>query len=450
MHGCMRANFTTTNYPRRRLDETMTGRTFGLALYRAAWSALGFVVTPVLARRAARGKEDPARSNERFGNAEKPRPEGTLIWIHGASVGECLAVLPLVSRLLAKPNRNVMITSGTVTSAKLMAERLPARAFHQYVPLDAPDAVARFLAHWRPDLALFVESELWPNLVLETRARNIPLALVNARLSERSFRGWQRASASAATLLSAFDVALAQDEATASRLTTLGVREARVVGSLKADAPLLPANESALARFKQAMNGRPLFLAASTHPREDEQVLDAATMARTARGDLLTVIVPRHPERGAAIEALARSRGLSAERRSTGALPTRATVVYIGDTLGELGLFYRAAPFAFLGGSLVSHGGQNPHEAAQLGVAVVTGPHTGNFSESFRVILGAQGEGCVHTADELAALVLRLLKDPAHAALLGAAAKAASATLGGALERTHEAVETLLASHARA
>ena len=427
----------------------MTGRTFGLALYRAAWSALGFAVAPVLDRRAARGKEDPARRNERFGNAERARPPGTLIWIHGASVGECLAVLPLVSRLLEKPDRNVMITSSTVTSAKLMAERLPPRAFHQYVPLDAPDAVARFLAHWRPDLALFVESELWPNLVLETQARNISMALINARLSERSFRGWQHARNSAAALLSAFDVALAQDEATAKRLTALGARNTSVAGSLKADAPVLPVNEAALAAFKKAVNGRPLFLAASTHPREDEQVLDATTMVRAARADTLTVIVPRHPERGPAVEALSRARGLSAERRSTGALPNRSTAVYIGDTLGELGLFYRAAPFAFLGGSLIAHGGQNPHEAAQLGVAILTGPHTENFTESFRAILTAQGEGCMHSADELAAFVLRLLKDPALAARLGAAAKTTAASLGGALERTQEVIENLL-SHARA
>ena len=443
MHAFINANSTTTNCPRRRLGETMTGRTFGLALYRAAWSALGFAAAPVLERRAARGKEDPARRNERFGHAERARPAGTLSWIHGASVGECLAVLPLVSRLLEKPDRTVLITSGTVTSAKLMAERLPPRAFHQYVPLDAPNAVARFLEHWRPDLALFVESELWPNLVLETRARNIPMALINARLSERSFRGWQRARGSAAALLSAFDVALAQDEATAKRLIALGAQNARVAGSLKADAPVLPVNEAALAAFRKAVNGRPIFLAASTHPREDEQVLDAAIMVRATRADLLTVIVPRHPERGAHVEALARARGLSVERRSAGALPHRGTAVYVADTLGEMGLFYRVTPFAFLGGSLIEHGGQNPHEAAQLGLAILTGPYTDNFGESFRAILTAQGEGCVHSADELAAFVLRLLKDPSLAARFGMAAKTTAASLGGALARTQEAVETL-------
>jgi len=428
----------------------MASRTFGLALYRAAWSAFSFAAAPVLNRRAARGKEDPARRNERMGRAMRARPEGTLIWIHGASVGECLAVLPLVSRLLEKPNRSVMITSGTVTSAKLMAERLPSRAFHQYVPVDAPVAVARFLEHWRPDIALFVESELWPNLVLETRARNVAMALINARLSDRSFRGWQRARGSAEALLSAFDVALAQDQGTAKRLSELGARNTRVIGSLKADAPVLPANDVALAEFRKAVDGRPLFLAASTHPREDEQVLDAATMVRAARGDMLTVVVPRHPERGAQVEALARARGLSVVRRSTSALPARSTAVYVADTLGELGLFYRAAPFAFLGGSLIEHGGQNPHEAAQLGVAILTGPHTENFSESFRAILAAQGEGCVHSADELAALVLRLLKEPSIASRLGTASKNTAASLGGALARTQEAVETLLASHARA
>ncbi len=429
----------------------MTSRTFGLALYRAAWSAFGFAAAPVLGARAARGKEDLARRNERLGHAERARPEGTLIWVHGASVGECIAVLPLVSRLLTKPGRHVLLTSGTVTSAKLMAERLPGpRAFHQYVPLDAPDAVTRFLDHWRPDVALFVESELWPNLVMETHARGIPMALINARLSERSFRGWNRARNTAATLLSAFNLALAQDQTTADRLKKLGARDVRVAGSLKADAAVLPVDEPALAKFKVAVGTRPLILAASTHPREEEQVLDAAAIIRGQRAELLTIIVPRHPERGMAVEALARSRGFSAERRSTGVMPTRATAVYIADTLGELGLFYRAAPFVFLGGSLIAHGGQNPHEPAQFGIAIVTGPHTENFGESFRAILAAQGEGCVHTADELAGLALRLLQDPSRAQRLGAAAKATAASLGGALDRTQDAVELLLAPHARA
>ncbi len=414
----------------------MTGRPLGLALYRAAWSALGFALAPLLDARAKRGKEDPARRSERLGHASAARPAGTLIWIHGASVGECLAVLPLVSRLLEKSARSVLITSGTVTSAKLMAERLPPRAFHQYAPLDAPAAVTRFLAHWRPDMALFVESELWPNLVMETQARKIPLALVNARLSERSFRGWQRARGLAAALLSAFDLALAQDQVTADRLKKLGARDVRFAGSLKADAAPLPADAAKLAAFKQAVGARALFLAASTHPREEEQVLDAAVMVRATRADMLTIIVPRHPERGAEVEGLARARGLSAERRSTGALPTQNTHVYIADTLGELGLFYRVVPFVFLGGSLVKHGGQNPHEPAQLGVALVTGPHTVYFAESFRAILTAQGEGCVHSAEELAAFVLKLLKDPPYSARLGAAAKSANASLGGALALT--------------
>ncbi|MGQ0741780.1 MAG: 3-deoxy-D-manno-octulosonic acid transferase [Alphaproteobacteria bacterium] len=437
-----------TSFLQPRWGDGMAGRTLGLALYRAAWSVLGFAAEPVLERRAARGKEDPTRRNERLGRPTQERPFGQLVWIHGASVGECLAVLPLISRLLAKADRHIMVTSGTVTSAQLMAKRLPMRAFHQYVPVDSPSAVTRFLEHWRPDAALFVESEFWPNLVLETRAKGIPLALINARFSERAFRGWQRARGTAAALVSAFDVALAQDNVTVKRLTALGARDVRVAGSLKADTPPLPADEAALKAFQGAVAGRPLFLAASTHPREDEQVLDAATMIRAVRAETLTVIVPRHPERGAAIESLARTRALLVARRSEGTLPGRAKAVYVADTLGELGLFYRAAPFAFLGGSLIPHGGQNPYEPAQLGVAILTGPHTENFAESFRAILTKQGEGCVHSAEELATEALKLLKDPGLAARLGAAARAAAETQAGALERTHEAVEALLASHA--
>jgi 3-deoxy-D-manno-octulosonic-acid transferase len=331
-----------------------------------------------------------------------------------------------------------------------MEERLPDEAFHQYVPLDSRDHVRRFLSHWRPDLALFIESELWPNLILETRAQGIPMALVNARLSERSFRSWRYAPTLARRILSAFDIALAQDEDTAQRLTGLGARTVKIAGSLKADAPPLPVDEAALALFLAAVHGRIIFLAASTHPGEDETVMQAASALLQKRPDALTVIVPRHPQRGLEIEALAKTRGLRSVRRSSGALPSSETEIYIADTLGELGLFYRAAPFSFLGGSLVPHGGQNPLEPARLGAAVITGPHIHNFDNIYAVLLKAQGEGLIHSAGELPEAVTRLALDPELAAGFGARAKAAAAGLGGALSVTVEAAEALLASHARA
>src|SRR5258706_8553250 len=397
-----------------------------LALYRGLTSALWPIVPVLLRYRAGRGKEDAARLPERYGLSSRARPAGTLIWIHGASVGESLAALPLVSALLDKPGRHVLVTTGTVTSAKMMEERLPPRAFHQYVPIDSRGFVRRFLAHWRPDLALFVESELWPNLILETHARGVPMALVNARLSERSFRGWNRARGLARRILSSFDLCLAQDDGVARRLTALGASSVRTTGSLKADAPPLPVDEAALSIFRAAIGARPLFLAASTHPGEDEAVMQAADELRKIGSDVLTIIVPRHPARGPEIEALAKAHGFAVSRRATGALPSSGTELYVADTMGELGLFYRAAPFAFLGGSLVPHGGQNPLEPARLGTAIVTGPHTHNFEEIFPVLLAAQGESRVHSVEELSRLVHNLIADPGIAAQLGIRAKSAS------------------------
>lgn len=418
-----------------------------LALYRGLCEALSPAATFLLKRRAARGKEDSHRLAERRGHASRSRPRATLIWVHAASVGESLAALPLVSALLAKPGRSVLMTTGTLASARLMAERLPDGAFHQFVPVDVPSCVRRFLDHWRPDLALFIESELWPNLVLETRARAIPMALVNARLSRKSFERWRYAPALGRRLVGAFDACLAQDEEVASRLRVLGAASVVIAGNLKADAPDLPVDEAALSAFRQAMRGRPMFLAASTHDGE-ETLLFPLVLALRPMG-ALTVIVPRHPPRGGDIEKAAKTYGLNAIRRSASALPDADTELYIADTLGELGLFYRAAPFAFLGGSLVRHGGQNPLEPARLGTAVLCGPYTDNFAEIFRVLLAAQGEGRVETAEQLAALVKRWIAEPLLAVRAGLSAKAAAQSLSGALDKSVAAAERLL-RHARA
>jgi 3-deoxy-D-manno-octulosonic-acid transferase len=436
--------------PRRSAETQGVAAEGALALYRGAWGVASVVAPLMLRARAGRGKEDPARLGERRGRASRARPDGVLVWVHGASVGESLAALPLVSALLEKPARHVLVTTGTVTSARLMAERLPPRAFHQYAPLDSAASVRRFLDHWRPDLALFVESELWPNLILETHARNVPMALINARISERSFRGWTRASALAKVLLSTFEECLAQDDVTSTRLKALGARSVKVSGSLKADAPPLPVDQAALDRFKAALGSRALFLAASTHAGEEELVLDVALRLRGEDANALTVIVPRHPARGSDIEDAALAKGFIARRRSTGALPDSTTEVYVADTLGELGLFYRAASFAFLGGSLIAHGGQNPLEPARLGTAVLTGPHTHNFEETVRVLLEAQGEGLVRTTEELHGLVVRLIESPELARRIGERAQAAAAEMGGALEDSIHVAEALLASHASA
>ena len=184
----------------------------GIMAYRLATRALAPLAPFLLHRRSLRGKEHPERAGERLGIASQPRPSGALVWVHGASVGECMAALPLIEALLAEARCNVLVTSGTVTSAKIMSERLPARALHQFVPIDTPAATAHFLDYWRPQVGLFVDSDIWPNLVLGAKERGVRLALINARMSKRSFEGWRLAPASAGVLLAAFEACLAQDE----------------------------------------------------------------------------------------------------------------------------------------------------------------------------------------------------------------------------------------------
>jgi 3-deoxy-D-manno-octulosonic-acid transferase len=414
--------------------------TFGLA----GWRALTRLLTPVapllLHQRAARGKEDRLRLRERLGEAGLARPDGRLIWIHGASVGESLAALPLIEKL-RQSGANILVTSGTVSSARILETRLPQGALHQFVPLDTPRGVARFLDHWRPDMGLFVESDLWPNLILAAKARGVTLALVNARISARSARGWGRARASVAALLGAFDAVLAQDEDIAARFRSLGAHDVQVVGSLKADAPPLAVDAAALAELKAAIGSRPVLLAAQTHPGEDETVLPAHDALRARFPDLLTILVPRHPERGGDIEMLCGAR--AAKRRSSGGQISNQTAIYIADTLGEMGLFYRLASFCFVGGTLVPMGGHNPLEPAALHCAVLAGPHTASSATAYDAILDAQGFGRVNSSTDIAREAARLLADPAGAKSAGDAAARGAAALAGAVTRSIAILEKL-------
>lgn len=415
-----------------------------------AWRWLGIAVTPLapllLRERAARGKEDSARMNERLGIASTARPEGRLVWIHGASVGESLAALPLIEKLLAEDIR-VLVTSGTVTSANMMQARLPAGAIHQYVPLDTPRAVGRFLDHWRPAAGLFVESDLWPNLLLEAQRRGVKLALINARISERSAAGWRRAPQMARTLLGVFDTILAQDEDFAARFRALGAHDVVVAGSLKADAPPLSCDEDALAAMRTMIANRPILLAAQTHPGEDETILPAHDQLRARFPDLLTIIVPRHVERGPDIAMLCGVRPNA--RRAAGEPVTASIAVYIADTMNELGLFYRLPSFCFLGGTLVPMQGHNPLEPAILNCAVLAGPSRANSARAFEEVLGAQGFGDVQTSADIAREAERLLADPGAARTAGIAAARGAAKLSGAVEKTIGAVKNLLGVDAR-
>ena len=413
-----------------------------LVIYRAATRMMAPAACLAVLARARAGKEDQSRIAERFGKTTLARPAGELIWIHGASVGECVSVLPLIDALLVKTDRSVLVTSGTVTSAELMGNRLPQRAFHQYVPVDTPSAVRRFLDHWKPVAGLFVDSELWPNLLFSAQMRGVKLALINGRMSARSYAGWRRAPKSADHLLAAFDLCLAQDDLSAERLRLLGAKDVRVSGNLKADAPPAPPDVEKMAELAHAVGPRPVLLAASTHPGEDETILPAHDALRRRFQDLLTIIVPRHPPRGAEIAMLCGTR--KAVRRSENALPGNDTAVYIADTIGELTMFYRLAPFAFIGGSLVPHGGQNPLEAARLDRPVMAGPYTDNFAGAYETIFAAQGDGLVRCCADIVALAERWLADPGAARAAGAAAAEGATALGGALEKTRSAVEAML------
>lgn len=414
------------------------------------WRVLARLASPLapllLHQRAARGKEDPARMKERLGHASQPRPEGRLIWIHGASVGESLSALPLIEKLLAGADTHVLVTSGTVTSAAILEQRLPPGALHQFVPVDTPAAVRRFLNHWKPDAGLFVESDLWPNLVMDAASRGIPLALINARISARSAQGWQRARRAAQDLLGAFTLVLAQDEEIATRFRGLGARDVRVVGSLKADAPPLAADDTALAALRHAIGNRPVLLAAQTHPGEDETVLPAHDMLRGQFPNLLTILVPRHIDRAADIAMLCGHR--PCVRRSTGEAITAQTAIYIADTLGELGLFYRLTSFCFLGGTLVPMGGHNPLEPAILHCAVLAGPHTANARTAFDAVLAAQGFGLVQSSADLAREAARLLADPHAARAAGDAAAQGAVALSGAVTQTMTLLKGMLDARA--
>jgi 3-deoxy-D-manno-octulosonic-acid transferase len=414
-----------------------------LRVYRRLSAALTPMAPLLIRKRLKDGKEDPARIDERRGISAIARPDGPLIWIHGASVGEVLAAAGLIERLRALDIR-ILLTSGTVTSAAIVAKRFPADIIHQYIPYDSPRFVARFLDHWRPSLALFIESDLWPNLILSAHARRLPMVLINGRMSQRSYPRWQKFSDTIGALLGRFDICLAQSDTDAERFGALGSHGVVTTGNLKLDVAAPPADPEKLERLVATTTGRPVVVASSTHPGEEEILtLVHKNLANFFPG-LLTVIVPRHAHRGEAIARMIAATGAQVALRSREELPTATTDIYVADTMGELGLFYRLAPIVFMGGSLVPHGGQNPIEAIKLGAAIVHGPHVFNFTDVYEAL---DDSGGARTADGPEALVKQL----GH--LLGnIGARKTSvdagidvvARLGGALERTLGALQPYL------
>ena len=414
-----------------------------LRVYQKLSTAVVPLSPALIKRRLKLGKEDPARIGERRGMSRSIRPHGPLVWIHGASVGEVLAAAALIEKLRAL-NIRILLTSGTVTSAAIVAKRFPADIIHQYVPYDSPRYVTRFLDHWRPSLALFIESDLWPNLILSSAARRLPMVLINGRMSHRSFPRWRRITGTISALLGRFDVCMAQSQVDAERFTALGSRNVITTGNLKLDVPAPPADAAKLERLMSVTRGRPIIVAASTHPGEEDLLLEAHRTLAGFFPSLLSVIVPRHPDRGEAIARTVAASGLRAGLRSREELPTATTDVYVADTMGELGLFYRLAPIVFMGGSLVEHGGQNPIEAVKLGASIVHGPHVFNFTDVYEALDSVGGAKRADTQEALVKQLGQWLADPAAREVSAASAARVVEQLGGALDRTLTALEPYL------
>lgn len=362
--------------------------------------------------RKKKGKEDSERFHERLGKPSFPRPSGALVWLHAASVGEAISVLPLINKISKDyPEINILLTTGTITSSKVLASKLPKDIIHQYIPIDKYYVVNRFLAHWKPDLAIWVESELWPNLLNETKKTGCPIVLVNGRMSENSYEKWKKHGSFSRDILSCFSNCLVQTEDDKKRFSSAGADNVIVVGNLKYEAPALPADPVETGKLVSMIGDRPLWLAASTN-RGEEEILNFVHDKLSKKHDkILTIIVPRHPERCKEILEAFSGKNLNLAVRSKGDEITPDTNIYIADTIGEMGIFYRLSEIVFMGGSLVEHGGQNPLEAARLECAILSGVNTDNFKTIYKELEEAKGVLVVKDAGDLVAKIDGLLLD---------------------------------------
>ena len=381
-----------------------------------AYSGLTRALAPVLPlwlkRRALKGKEDPNRQGERFGVPSIARPQGQLFWMHGASVGETTMLLPLINKLLtAYPKAHILVTSGTVTSANLMTDRLPVRALHQYVPLDTPKAVSAFLDFWKPDIAFWAESEIWPNLVTLTHNRKIPMVLINARMSDKSIQGWFKRKKSALALFGAFDIILAANETTANGLSWLLDREIESTGNLKDAAAKLPLNEDELKVLNSQIESRPVWCAASTHKGEEPLILAAHETVKKQHPDALLILALRHPERRKEVTPLIAN--VKHVSRSSGESITPDTSILLYDTIGEMGLAYALSDVSFVCGSLVKGlMGHNPLEPARFKNAVLTGAHIASFADSYMQMFAFDAAKRILVPNMVGSAVTELLSNP--------------------------------------
>lgn len=421
--------------------------TLPLVLYRWLTGVLEPLAPRLLDARVKQGKEDTVRVDERLGVSRMPRPDGDLVWLHGVSVGETLSLLPVVERFAkARPDLTVLVTSGTVTSAELLSRRLPPGVIHQFAPVDGPSAVAAFLNHWRPSLGVFVESEIWPNLILGARDRKIPLALVSARITEKTAAGWTRFPKSGRKLLASFDCVLPQDRVSADRIQAMGGRVDGLVNLKLSGAPL-PHDARAFTALSAAIGDRPVVVAASTHDGEEIAIVRALDHLADR---LCLILAPRHPARGPEIAAALTRDGYRFALRSRGAQPNADTDLYVADTLGELGLFLRLADVVVMGGSFGGFlgrepwGGHNPLEPARLGKPAVAGPDNANWRAVTADLVGAGGLAVVHSPGDLPGVIAPLLNDPTAARAMGERARRAAADAGAGLDRLWDTLQPLL------
>jgi 3-deoxy-D-manno-octulosonic-acid transferase len=413
---------------------------WSLTAYRAAAGLISPLAGTVLRARARQGKEDPARLRERLGHASLERPAGALVWMHAVSVGESLSLLPLIVALqVERPDLGILVTSGTQASAEILSRRLPAAVLHQYAPVDTPGAVRRFVGHWRPDVGLFVESELWPNLIFAARDAGTRLALISARITDKSARRWAARPAAARAMLGSFELILAQEAATAQRLAALG----GAVGgrlNLKRLGDPLPYDPDELSDLRALLAGRRVVVAASTHSTEEALIADAVA---TLSPRPLTIIVPRHPELSTDI-----SRSLAEHRlalRSAGDAIEPETDIYLADTLGEMGLFLRLADIAVVGGGFARGvGGHNPLEPARLGVGVISGPHVANFADIYAEMAEAGGALIAADGPALASALAATLEDRSRLDALNQAAADFAGRQGGQLAAALDLIRPLL------
>ncbi len=390
---------------------------FIFGLLRHIYTAVIYAGLPFLSyyqnKRIKAGKEDPLRISERKGVSSIPCNKTKVLWIHGASVGESLSVLPIIDKLLKENSAlNIVLTTGTLSSAKILEDRLPDRAYHQFTPLDFPNWIKNFLAHWQPSAVVWVESEFWPNSLFQIKQQNIPLILLNGRVSDRSFSRWKKLPFFIKGMLNLFDICLAQSQNDQQRLIALGAKHAVNHGNIKLGAPALPVSDQALEKFKQSITNRPLWLLSSSHDGEESIAGDIHKSLSPNHPNILSLIVPRHPDRGPNIAEHLRAHGFNVQLRSQAALPGPQTEIYIADTVGELGLFYRLGAIVVMGKSFIAPGGgQNPYEAAKLGNAIIMGPYMENFTEITHTMLAGGAALQVRNAEELGDEINSLLGD---------------------------------------